>query len=424
MNAVGEISVRVKEINIFGVIRDVVDLIGDHLETFRRNQAAIGTDVIKTLSSEDRDEKLKYHLMDSRELYPALISKENEYKILQKIVAGILSVVLRPRESQCPFVQTIARELLTCLETASESMHISISYVDIELLEESSTQGEDEIVSEANGWYSDNELDSKYVPPGVVRRLGEPENPPSKMETDLKEKSEVKGLSDLQHTDPSTSLVHNPTDMPHEWMPPNVTELILNLVDKVFQLNRGGWLRKNVFSALKQMLLVMGDAVDDWLLRGICWLRNEDTIAHGIRWAQDNSLQKLWPNGEEAFNQTGPSSLKQKLEAGACKIKEILFSKAPAALVRFVWENLHRTCARDIFYFTQSNVSIKQLAFAILELLLRTVFPELQDLLRDIRENTSHCRSCRREFRPENTFEHGLVQFPTFVPWPIEHPTM
>uniref|UniRef100_M4CBD7 PXA domain-containing protein n=2 Tax=Brassica campestris TaxID=3711 RepID=M4CBD7_BRACM len=375
MNVVGEISVRVKEINIFGLIRDIVDLIGDHLESFRRYQAAIGKDVMKTLSSEDRDKKLRGHLMASEELYPALISKESEYKVLQKIVAGILSVFLRPGESQCPFVQTIARELLTCLvfrRLVNFASPDSISYnEDIELLEES-TQGEDEIVSEANGWHSDNELDSKYVPPRVVRRLGEPENPPSEMENDLKE------LSDSQHADPSTSLVHNPTDMPPEGMPPNVVELILNLVDKVFQLNRGGWLRTQVFSALKKMLLFMEDPVNDWLQRKIRWLRNEDTVAHGIRLAQD----QLWPNG---VDQTDSSSLEQLLKAGVSKIKEFLFNKAPKALVR--------VCARDIHHFTQSNVSVKQLIFAILELLLRKVFPELEDLLRDIRENPPHGRS-------------------------------
>jgi sorting nexin-13 len=102
------------EINAL-LCRDIVDLIGDHLESFRRNQAAIGTDVMKTLSSEERDERLKYHLMASGELYPALVSPESEYKVLQKIVAGILSVVLRPREAQCPLVRTIAREIVTCL---------------------------------------------------------------------------------------------------------------------------------------------------------------------------------------------------------------------------------------------------------------------------------------------------------------------
>ncbi|XP_056842630.1 uncharacterized protein LOC108858932 isoform X2 [Raphanus sativus] len=370
MNAVVEISVRVKEINIFGLIRDIVDLMGDHLESFRRNQAAIGiTDVMKTLSSEDIDKKLKGHLMNSKELYPALVSAESEYKILQEIVTGILSVVLRPREFQCPFVQTIARELLACLVFQRlvniASPHISYNE-DIELLEES-TQGEDDIVSEANGWHSDNELDSKHVPPRVVRYLGEPE----------------KGLSDSQHADPSTSLVHIPANMPPEWIPPNVIELILNLVDKMFQLKRGGWFRRKLFSGLKKMLLAMENPVDDLLLWGICWLRNEDTVAHGIRLATDN----LRRHGEKALDQAGPTSFEQQLQYGARKIKEFLFNKAPKALVGFVWNNLHRTCASDIFYFTKSNVCVKQLAFAILELLLGKVLPELEDTLRDIRKN-------------------------------------
>ncbi|KAJ0254446.1 Uncharacterized protein HA466_0109330 [Hirschfeldia incana] len=856
MDALGEISVRVKEINIVDLLtRDIVDLIGDHLEIFRRNHAAIGTDVMKTLSSEERDERLKYHLMASGELYPALISPESEYKVLQKIVAGILSVVLRPREAQCPLVRTIAREIVTCLvvqpllnlaaperinevleiiiniikegnfeqfsgeeqsvysasdsqaksmsltkvneqetpsvdderhpelriqqnsgdwarmlevatqrrtevltpenlenmwtkgrnykkkeykkalkkgssvsnpidakqssisgtttgaedkamvhlpprvsvdkhslaqieeeisrtasceggrhmyevgvrkespsdgnknrlkrsnstsdllqpetrlallgvgegplitdfytssfnkhnenhtydskspnivlqkesqhcsklkcrvlgayfeklssksfavysiavtdtenktwfvkrrysnferlhrqlkeipnynlqlppkrifssstedafvhrrciqldkylqdllsianvaeqyevwdflressknysfgksssvmktlavnvddamddivrqfkgvsgglmrkvvgspleesdqaparhlswsvqdmnthlakETATESMHSSISdNEDIDKLGEN-TQGEGTLVSEANGWHSDNELDSKYFQPRVVRRLGEPENMPLDKENDYKAKIEVRGFSDSQHADPSTSVAHSPTGVP-EWNPPNVSVPILNLVDKVFQLNRRGWLRRQVFWISKQILqLVMEDAVDDWLLREVCWLRNEDTVAHGIRWAQD----LLWPNGvfftrvgdgQEASDRTDPSdnafqiagqlggmkevrpsSFEQQFEASrrASEIKKFLFDGAPTALVSLVGHNQYRRCARDIFYFTQSNVCIKQLTFAILELLLRTVFPELKDLLRDIRENSN-----------------------------------
>lgn len=61
--------------------RDIVDLIGDHLDLFRRNQAAIGADVMKTLSSEERDDRLKYHLIVSKELHPALMSPESEYKV-------------------------------------------------------------------------------------------------------------------------------------------------------------------------------------------------------------------------------------------------------------------------------------------------------------------------------------------------------
>lgn len=31
--------------------------------------------------------------------------------------------------------------------------------------------------------------------------------------------------------------------------------------------------------------------MDDWLLREVCWLRSEDTVAQGIRWAQDVRLE-------------------------------------------------------------------------------------------------------------------------------------
>jgi len=45
----------------------------------------------------------------------------------------------------------------------------------------------------------------------------------------------------------------------------------------------------------KQILqLVMEDAIDDWLLRQIHWLRKEDTVAQGIRWLQDVRLFKLF----------------------------------------------------------------------------------------------------------------------------------
>ncbi|CAL9022147.1 unnamed protein product, partial [Prunus brigantina] len=116
MDALGEVSGRVKEINLVDLLtRDIIDLIGDHMELFRKNQAAIGVDVMKTLSSEERDDRLKHHLMASKELHPALISPESEYKVLQRLMGGVLAVVLRPREAQCPVVRSIARELLTSL---------------------------------------------------------------------------------------------------------------------------------------------------------------------------------------------------------------------------------------------------------------------------------------------------------------------
>ncbi|XP_029129239.1 uncharacterized protein LOC109808497 isoform X3 [Cajanus cajan] len=116
MDALAEVSVRVKEINLVDLLtRDIVDLIGDHIDLFRRNQAAIGVDVMLTLSSEERDERLKFHLLNSKELHPALVSAESEYKVLQQLMSGVLATVLRKREAQCPVVRSIAREILTCL---------------------------------------------------------------------------------------------------------------------------------------------------------------------------------------------------------------------------------------------------------------------------------------------------------------------
>lgn len=46
-----------------------------------------------------------------------------------------------------------------------------------------------------------------------------------------------------------------------------------------------------MFWISKQVLhLIMDDAVDDWLLRQIQWLRRDDVIAQGIRLVQDVSI--------------------------------------------------------------------------------------------------------------------------------------
>lgn len=35
----------------------------------------------------------------------------------------------------------------------------------------------------------------------------------------------------------------------------------------------------------------MEDAIDDWMIRQIHWIRREDIIAQGIRWVQDVSIE-------------------------------------------------------------------------------------------------------------------------------------
>ncbi|XP_010548043.1 PREDICTED: uncharacterized protein LOC104819594 isoform X2 [Tarenaya hassleriana] len=300
-------------------------------------------------------------------------------------------------------------------QITSESVNSTSDTDDVDKLGDS-THAESRFDLGANGWHSDNEVNSKNFPPRVVRRLGGPEKKSrSEKENDFEVKAEQRGSLDLQLADPLTALIHNPTGMPPEWTPPNVSVPILNLVDKVFQLNRRGWLRRQVFWISKQILqLVMEDAVDDLLLGQICWLRNEDTIAKGIRWVQDI----LWPNGVfftrvgdaqsksdendhdqkpfqiagqfSGLKETKPSSFEQQLESArrASDIKKFLFDGAPTALVGLVGPKQYRRCARDIFYFTQSSVCMKQVTYSILELLLRSVLPELDDLLRDIREKS------------------------------------
>lgn len=54
------------------------------------------------------------------------------------------------------------------------------------------------------------------------------------------------------------------------------------------------WCRRQVFWISKQILqLIMEDAIDDWLLRQIHWLRRDDVIAQGIRWVQDVRIQPI-----------------------------------------------------------------------------------------------------------------------------------
>ncbi|KAK4405234.1 hypothetical protein Sango_0529900 [Sesamum angolense] len=215
---------------------------------------------------------------------------------------------------------------------------------------------------------------------------------------------EIESSAQANESHSDSELKEDPTGVPPEWVPPNLTVPVLNLVDKIFQLKRRGWLRRQVFWISKQILqLVMEDAIDDWLLRQIQWLRREDVIAQGIRWIQD----VLWPGGTffmtlriqkklsgTQANQgsqtterqggktvTQPESFEQQLEAArrASHVKKIIFSDLIGA-------KQYRRCARDIYYFLQSTVCLKQLGYGILELGLITIFPELRDVVRNIHE--------------------------------------
>ncbi|MCL7046827.1 hypothetical protein MKW94_008088 [Papaver nudicaule] len=275
----------------------------------------------------------------------------------------------------------------------------SQSWTDNEEGDMDGSHGREDGVSSAhiNGWHSDNELNSKGYPPRVIKRDEQPSG--NATSTSMV----MSGLGD------------DPVGVPPEWTPPNVSVPLLNLVDNIFQLNRRGWLRRQVFWISKQILqLVMEDAIDDWLLIQIQWLRRDDIIAKGIRWIQD----VLWPDGkffikiglqgrihddtpldqklaETASRVAGsrmskPASFEMQLEAArrASDIKKMMLSGAPTALVSLIGHKQYRRCAKDLYYFLQSNICVKQLAYGMLELILVSVFPELQDIILDVHEKS------------------------------------
>ncbi|KAK2665178.1 hypothetical protein Ddye_003752 [Dipteronia dyeriana] len=274
---------------------------------------------------------------------------------------------------------------------------------------------EDRSGANANGWHSDNELNSKGVSPRVIKWGEESRNFGPEKKHSLGAKSELIGQGGLPVANFSLSPYHleDPMEMPPEWTPPNVSVPLLNLVDKIFQLKRRGWIRRQVFWISKQILqLVMEDAIDDWLLRQIYWLRREDVIAQGIRWVQD----MLWPGGtfftrignilnEVDYGQSDltnfkavsqfsgskdckPGSFEGQLEAArrASDVKKMLFDGAPTALVSLIGNKQYRRCAKDIYYFTQSTICVKQLAYEILEILIVSVFPELREVLLNLHD--------------------------------------
>nr|XP_009379828.1 PREDICTED: uncharacterized protein LOC103968372 isoform X1 [Musa acuminata subsp. malaccensis] len=270
---------------------------------------------------------------------------------------------------------------------------------------------DDQSTSVNNGWHSDNELNSKSFPPRVVKHIKEYTGLESQQSQESDKFDRIG--SDASKNSVASVCFEDPVGMPPEWTPPNVSVPMLNLVDKLFQLNRRGWLRRQVYWISKQILqLIMEDAIDDWILRQIHWLRRDDVVAQGIRWVQD----VLWPNGTfiiklgssqgeldgfsidqkssqgRTYNDkvTRPNSFEAQLEAArrADDVKKLLLGGAPTALVSLIGPSQYRRSARDIYYFLQSTICIKQLAFSVLEMVLVSVFPELRDLVLDIHEKS------------------------------------
>ncbi|XAR67716.1 hypothetical protein NMG60_11002592 [Bertholletia excelsa] len=233
-----------------------------------------------------------------------------------------------------------------------------------------------------------------------------------------------------EHTPASSQPVDNaatdPT-LPAEWIPPSLSIPVLDLVDVIFQLHDGGWIRRKVFWLAKQVLhLGMGDAFDDWLIDKIQLLRKGSVVASGIRRIE----QILWPDGifitkhpkrrrpnppggtpkisthcqpptpfsspkKEEMNKLDENQ-QREAERRAKFVYELMIDNAPAAIVGVVGRKEYEKCAKDLYYFLQSSVCLKQLAYDLLELLLLSAFPEMDSVLRKLHEE----KDAIGEFRP------------------------
>uniref|UniRef100_A0A2P2MMH5 Uncharacterized protein n=1 Tax=Rhizophora mucronata TaxID=61149 RepID=A0A2P2MMH5_RHIMU len=214
--------------------------------------------------------------------------------------------------------------------------------------------------------------------------------------------------------------------LPSEWVPPNLTAPMLDLIDVIFQLQDGGWIRRQAFWVVKQILqLGMGDALDDWLIEKIQLLRRGSVVASGIKRVE----QILWPDGifitkhpkrrpPISVNKSQSSPLsqqstekstavssphgqqpteissprlsdEQQQEAARCAkfVYELMIDNAPAAIVGIVGRKEYEQCAKDLYFFLQSSVCVKQLAFDLLELLFVSSFPEMEDIFKQLHED-------------------------------------
>uniref|UniRef100_A0A1J3E999 Sorting nexin-16 n=1 Tax=Noccaea caerulescens TaxID=107243 RepID=A0A1J3E999_NOCCA len=218
-------------------------------------------------------------------------------------------------------------------------------------------------------------------------------------DSDVRNSKENGGLKvGTRHADDVTSA-----GLPTEWVPPKLTLPLLDLVDVVLQLQEGGWIRRKAFWVAKQILqLGMGDALDDWVLEKIRLLRQGTVVASGIQRVE----QILWPDGifmtkhpkRQQQSSISDEEQQQEAERRAKFVHKLMIEKAPATVVSLVGHKEYEQCAEELYFFLQSSVCLKQLAFDLVELLLLSAFPEMEKTFKQL-HNEKHLFG---QFTPPN----------------------
>ena len=200
----------------------------------------------------------------------------------------------------------------------------------------------------------------------------------------------------------------------------NISAPLYEIIDCLFQLQTRGFFRRHVYAVARQVLsMVMGDAIDIFLLSKLHSLKQESTIARIIHSIQTS----LWPGGiwfqytprylatrpdvvaarmmaahdpvasvksrfgdfvspEEFLKATGPSPLDEEEVRSA--VQELLLSQAPTPLLRLIGRNPYNEGVQDLYEMMQSPSFIKQLGYGILEIVTLHLCPDLKDLFRQL----------------------------------------
>ncbi|KAJ0680235.1 putative Phox-associated domain, sorting nexin, PX domain superfamily [Helianthus annuus] len=260
---------------------------------------------------------------------------------------------------------------------------------------------------------------SKVSAKNVNFSLGKPVKPSEDSDSD----PDIVAPNNISSRKLEDDKLHVPSEMltddgdsvfPSEWVPPNLSIPILDLVDVVFQLQDGGWVRRKAFWVAKQVLqLGMSDAFDDWLIAKIQLLRRGSIVASGIKRLE----QILWPDGifitkhpkrqqptpspkvthdsrnvQPSYSPSGEETLsreelqEQEAQRRSKLVYELMIDKAPAAVVSLFGRKQYDQCAKDVYYFIQSSVCLKQFSLDLLELLLMSAFPEMDFVFQQLHD--------------------------------------
>lgn len=119
-NLLGELSLRTRHVNIASLLlKDVMALLEQHIDQFRRTVDAVGNKEWGGMSDEAQEQAFEAELRRMGSLHPAAASLEGdsvEFRNLQMISQGLVMKLIPVRDTSCAAMRIMLREILgTCV---------------------------------------------------------------------------------------------------------------------------------------------------------------------------------------------------------------------------------------------------------------------------------------------------------------------